>query len=121
MQKIKPIRGQGVIMNGGKTPHGGARISEHYKTVNLGMKEAFQRLEYQGNKTWYLMTNDDIVDHFKEEELRMSFVWRGLCFKSEEEADSYNSYPHIPLEEILQKFEDDMRAKGWLKGKCFKI
>ena len=48
MQKIKPVRGQGVIMNGGKTPHGGARISEHYKTVNIGEKEDFQRLEYQG-------------------------------------------------------------------------
>ena len=35
-------------MNGGKTPHGGARISEDYKTVNLGAKEDFQRLEYQG-------------------------------------------------------------------------
>ena len=63
------------------------------------------------------MTNNDIVDHFDESELRMSFVWRGLCFKSEEEADSYNSYPHIPLEDILSKFEADMRLKGVLKGK----
>lgn len=63
------------------------------------------------------MSNDDIIDHFDESELRMSFVWRGLCFKSEEEAKSYNSYPHIPLEDILSKFEEDMRAKGVLKGK----
>ena len=63
------------------------------------------------------MSNNDIVDHFDESELRMSFVWRGLCFKSEEEADSYNSYPHIPLEDILSKFEADMRLKGVLKGK----
>ena len=63
------------------------------------------------------MSNNDIVDHFEESELRMSFVWRGLCFKSEEEANSYNSYPHIPLEDILSKFEADMRLKGVLKGK----
>ena len=132
MKKIKPVRGQGVIMNGGKTPHGGARINEEYKTVNLGAKEDFQRLEYQGlskfesfissninnsgNNTWYLMSNDHIVDHFQESQLRMSFVWRGLCFRSEEEANSYNTYPHIPLEDILSKFEDDLRSKGILKG-----
>ena len=50
MKKIKPVRGQGVIMNGGKTPHGGARINEDYKTVNIGQKEDFQRLEYQGKE-----------------------------------------------------------------------
>lgn len=50
MKKIKPVRGQGVIMNGGKTPHGGARINENYKTVNIGEREDFVRLEYQGKK-----------------------------------------------------------------------
>ena len=48
MKKIKPVRGQGVIMNGGKVAHGAARINEDYKTVNLGTKDDFQRLEYQG-------------------------------------------------------------------------
>jgi len=63
-----------------------------------------------------MMSNEHIIDSFDQSELRMSFVWRGLCFKSEDEANSYNSYPHIPLEEILSKFEDDLRAKGVLTG-----
>ena len=53
MKKIKPVRGQGVIMNGGKTPHGGARINENYKTVNIGEREDFVRLEYQGKKSYF--------------------------------------------------------------------
>ena len=56
MKKIKPVRGQGVIMNGGKTPHGGARINENYKTVNIGEREDFVRLEYQGKKIIFLQT-----------------------------------------------------------------
>ena len=63
------------------------------------------------------MSNEHIVDHFDESQLRMSFVWRGLCFRSEKEANSYNSYPLIPLETIRSKFEDDLRSKGVLKGK----
>ena len=68
-----------------------------------------------------MMSNEHIIDSFDQSELRMSFVWRGLCFKSEEEANSYNTYPHIPLEEILSKFEDDLRAKGVLTGQIKKI
>ena len=42
----------------------------------------------------------------------MSFVWRGLCFKNEKEANSYENYPSIPVEDILMTFEKDMRQKG---------
>ena len=62
------------------------------------------------------MSNDHIVDHFQESQLRMSFAMRGLSFRSEEEANSYDTYPHIPLEDILAKFEDDFRSKGVFKG-----
>jgi len=115
--KTIPIkRGHGVIMNGGKIVHGGRRINEEYKAKNFGSKDSFQRLEYQGNGTWYLLSNQHIIDHFKTEDLRISFVWRGLCFKSEQEANSYESYPSLDLELILLKFENDLRRRGVLKG-----
>ena len=44
----------------------------------------------------------------------MSFVWRGLCFKNEEEANVYETYPSIPKEDILMTFENDLRKKGLL-------
>ena len=62
------------------------------------------------------MSDEHVIDHFRTEDLRISFVWRGLCFKSEEEADSYESYPSLDLEVILLKFENDLRRRGVLKG-----
>ena len=117
-QSIPIMRGHGVIMNGGLIPHGGRRVAESYKAKNFGenTRDGFQRLEYQGNNTWYLMVNDDIVDHFQTDDLRLSFVWRGLCFNNEEEANSYESYPAIDLEEIRLTFEKDLRKRGVLKG-----
>ena len=115
-KSIPIMRGHGVIMNGGLIPHGGRRIAESYKAKNFGKRDAFQRLEYQGNNTWYLMANDDIVDHFETDDLRLSFVWRGLCFNNEEEANSYESYPAIDIEQIRLTFENDLRKRGVLKG-----
>ena len=79
-------------------------------------QDAFHRIEYQGNDTWYLMASEDIIDHFTTEQLRLSFVWRGLCFNNKEEADSYETYPQIPIEDILSRFESDLRKRGVLKN-----
>ena len=61
------------------------------------------------------MASEDIIDHFHTDELRLSFVWRGLCFNDKEEADSYETYPTIPIEDILSRFEEDLRKRGVLK------
>lgn len=120
MKTIKAKRGSAVIMDGGEIPHGGGRIAEHYKVRNHGSKDFFHRLEYQGNNTWYLIVrrdaeNDDIIDKLHTDDLRVSFVWRGLCFDNKEQADMYETFPTIPLDSILDKFEIDLRKRGVLK------
>ena len=121
MKTIRSKRGNAIIMDGGLVPHGGGRVAEAHKVANHGKKDWFHHLEYQGNDTWYLMVreneeNDHIIDSVKTEDLRMSFVWRGLCFKNKEEAMGYENFPKIPLEEILMKFEIDMRKRGVIKA-----
>ena len=117
MKTIPAKRGNAVIMDGGMIPHGGGRVAEGYKVKNVGSKNNFVRLEFQGNDTWYLMSktdaeNDHVVDTMKTEDLRISFVWRGLCFDNKEQADGYEDYPEIPLDTILDKFIEDMRRRG---------
>jgi len=114
MRQIVPKRGSGVIMDGGAIPHGGQRIAEHHNVANHGSKDQFHRVEYQSNDTWYIMNDDDIISAVHTDDLRLSFVWRGLCFDSKEHAESYDSYPEIPLEEILDTFEADMKKRGVL-------
>ncbi|CBY30379.1 unnamed protein product [Oikopleura dioica] len=83
-QEIKPKRGQAILMDGGRMIHGVARTAPGYNVASID-KDYFNRLEYQGNNTWYLLSDKELIDVFQTEDLRMTFVWRGLCFRDEAE------------------------------------
>ena len=84
VKSIPPKRGQAIIMDGGQTIHGVERTHPGHITGNL-RRGAFNRIEYQGNETWYVLSDNDLVDVYKTKDFRITFVWRGLCFKDEEE------------------------------------
>ena len=48
MKVLPATRGKGVIMDGGRIPHGGGRIADTYQAHHHGSKDAFHRVEYQG-------------------------------------------------------------------------
>ena len=90
-QEIKPKRGQAILMDGGRMIHGVARTAPGYDVAAID-KDFFNRLEYQGNNTWYLLSDKELIDVFKTEELRMTFVWRGLCFHDEAEKTKFEKH-----------------------------
>ena len=51
---FKPKRGQAIIMDGGRTIHGVERTHPG-KLVGKFIKGNFNRIEYQGNDTWYAL------------------------------------------------------------------
>ena len=61
------------------------------------------------------MANYDIVDHFETDDLRLSFLWLGLCFNNEEEANSYDSYPAINNDKVCSTFENVLLKRGVLR------
>ena len=64
----------------------------------------------------YNFSDDIIVDVYKTSDFRQSFVWRGLCFKTEEDLEKYQTVlrekRYQPLEEILSILEADMKKNG---------
>ena len=58
----------------------------------------------------------DIVEVFKTEDFRITFVWRGLCFRDENERSIFEKQlkdeDYMDLKIILKKLEDDMRSRG---------
>ena len=64
----------------------------------------------------YKFSDDIIVDVYKTSDFRQSFVWRGLCFKTEEDLEKYQTVlrekRYQPLEEILSILEADMKKNG---------
>ena len=61
-------------------------------------------------------SDDIIIDVYKSSDFRQSFVWRGLCFKTEEDLEKYQlvlrEKRYQPLEEILSILEADMKKNG---------
>ena len=86
--ELKPKRGQAILMDGGRMIHGVARTAPGYQVAAID-KDLFNRIEYQGNDTWYLLSDDELIDVFKTDDLRMTFVWRGLCFHDEAEKSKF--------------------------------
>ena len=116
-QSLPPKRGQAIIMDGGRMLHGVERTHPGFLNGHL-RKGAFNRIEHQGNDTWYMMSNEDIVQVFKTDDFRMTFVWRGLCFRDEEERAKFElqleNEEYTDLSIILKKLELDMHKNGKL-------
>ncbi|CBY08175.1 unnamed protein product [Oikopleura dioica] len=104
-------------MDGGRMIHGVARTAPGYDVAAID-KDFFNRLEYQGNNTWYLLSDKELIDVFKTEDLRMTFVWRGLCFRDEAEKNKFEVHlknkEFIPQEKILKQLESHMHETGRL-------
>ena len=64
----------------------------------------------------YHLSGERIVDVYQTSDFRQTFVWRGLCFQSEEERQKYltilEEQSYQPLDEILRILEADMKKNG---------
>ena len=58
------------------------------------------------------MSDDDIVDVLQTDDFRITFVWRGLCFRDESERQKFEAQlkneDFIENKIILKKIEADM-------------
>ncbi len=62
---------------------------------------------------WELLADGEPVAQYKTDDLRLSFVWRHMCFRSEEEQRRYQTEA-LTLEQVLDTFEADLRRRGVL-------
>lgn len=75
------------------------------------------RLHFMGDDQWQLRDGDDVLGDYDWSELRYSISWKGYCFKDEaEEALWRSGSDDLSIEFILNRLEDDLRAKGVLTG-----
>jgi len=118
VKSIPPKRGQAIIMDGGTTIHGVERTHPGHVSGHL-RRGGFNRIEYQGNETWYVLSDDDLVDVYKTQDFRITFVWRGLCFKDTEQQDKFKQQlereDFKDNEEILKELIQDLKNKNKIK------
>lgn len=58
--------------------------------------------------------NGRVVRAYNTHDMRISLVWRALCFESPAARAAHASEPRLPLAGILDALEGDLRARGVL-------
>ena len=93
-------------------------LSVLYSLNNEPKIGAFNRIEYQGNDTWYMMSDEKLIDVYQTSDFRITFVWRGLCFRDEAERFKFEKQleneDFLDNEYILTRLEQDLRKRGKL-------
>jgi hypothetical protein len=73
-------------------------------------------LVYIENDQWEFRANGVKVADYQTTDLRISLVWRQRCFDKEEEVQRWASLKDfITVDQVLDKFIEDMRVKKILK------
>ena len=78
-------------------------------------------LSFDSSTEKWDLTNsqNEKLANYSTSDLRISLVWRSVCFKTKAEMESWdpkNSQNQVNGEEILQILETDLRQKGVLNG-----
>ena len=60
------------------------------------------------------MVNGAVAETYGTNDMRISVVWRALCFESEAARLAHASEPRMALEGVFSRLEADLRARGVL-------
>ena len=117
-----PVKNSAIILDGSLIPHGTALFRPGQASslpVHLMNRNGTTTLEYvKGEDRWALQVDGRRVKSYALEDVRISLVWRAMCFASKSERARYHSYdqtinPDITMEEILGTLKDDLRTRGY--------
>ena len=107
-------RRAGIILDGSKQVHGTDAFRPDDTDIPVLDRAEKNALVFRGNHTWDVVTRSNkTVATYASSDLRMSLVWRGLCFVDQAERDAWKAHQKdIHLDDILATFVTDLRSKG---------
>ncbi|KNC47277.1 uncharacterized protein AMSG_03707 [Thecamonas trahens ATCC 50062] len=109
-------RNAGIILDGSKQVHGTDAFRPTATDLPILKRADANKLVFRGDATWDVVTRSgDVVATYKTSDLRVSLVWRGLCFRDQAHLDEWNAYDEkLELADILATFVADLRSRGRL-------
>ena len=121
-KKVLPYPLSGSVVDGSKVAHAASvyRMNAELPFIEKSIVH-FLRNEQE---TWTLSNAEDgVLKNYTFDDLRISIVYRARCFEDKEEADRFRAQLHgkdgeggrMSLDEILQKFVDELVRMGKLK------
>ncbi|MGB0478840.1 MAG: hypothetical protein ACPGJJ_05765, partial [Parvibaculales bacterium] len=114
-EAIQSDHNSAIVIDTDKVFHGVDRVYESKPDIPVINKTA--RLHFMGDDHWQLRHEGDILGDYDWSELRYSISWKGYCFKDEAEETLWRSgSDDLSIAFILNRIEEDLRAKGVLTG-----
>ena len=115
-EAIQSNHNSAIVIDTDKVFHGVERVFET-KPDLPPINNKTCRLHFMGDDQWQLRDADTVLADYDWSELRYSISWKGYCFKDEaEEALWRSGSDDLSIDFILNRLEDDLRAKGVLSG-----
>ncbi len=97
--------------------HGVGRIADVPADALPRMRPGMT-LDFAGDRTWHVHDVDGaIVTSYEWPQLRFSVSWKAYCFADERERATWREAPDdLPLDVIVDRLVDDLRARGRVDG-----
>ncbi len=102
-ESVLPKPNSGSLVDGSKVLHASKVYRPEVKAPHLD-KNKDSILRFVGDNKWVIQSNDEIIQNYTTDDLRIAIVYRARCFKDEEEVNKYNNYE----EKIKNKNYDDV-------------
>ena len=103
----------GIVLDGIKVIHGVERFRPKDKTPKIGKGKHL--LTYHESEDIWKVTNPQglTIQSYNTSDLRVSLVWRSICFQSKNEMESWDpKNAKINGKEFLRRLEDDLVSRG---------
>ena len=103
----------GTVLDGIKVIHGVQRYNPDKSAPKIGKGEHFLTYYPEQDKWWISDTSGTKIKSLLTEDLRVSLVWRSVCFQTQQEMENWDpKKSKVNSTEILQKLKLDLRSKG---------
>eukprot|EP01038_Epipyxis_sp_PR26KG_P010448 gene10448-14033_t len=112
---VEPTPRSGILVDGSKVLHAATLYRPDTKAP-LMSKDKLCSLNYVSHfDKWQVLCDDDVIQEYSNDELRLSIVYRARCFKDKSEMERFKSnspQDKMKLDNILNKFIDDLVLKN---------
>lgn len=111
-----------LLVDGTQVVHGVERFKADFEQPPLEKNNHFYLSYEKETNQWGLFKRDGyLLKKYKNDDLRVSLVWRVHCFKNEEEKKKYeNQVDRVTIDKVLDIFKNDMIKKNIIIEKNMK-
>ncbi len=99
-----------VIMDTDSIFHGVDRVAEIDRPLpNLLPR---MRLFFEGDGRWVVRDGDEVLNHYRWDDMRFSISWKAYCFRDEGERDVWRNHSDdLNADSVLDTLCDDLRKR----------